>query len=152
MLLLQAKAWLLPCKPSISKGQEGKLHVSKLFHRQTLTCHITSCEHTTESYSGRQQTCKLQVQGVCQLHALQEDQQPLLPSWTSPTASGPLSGKLAAVMHVAVIRQDCLARHTVLMKPCASFLSPNMMRVKLDMIMRMKVIVRRNMGARENGD
>ena len=63
------------------------------------------------------------------------------------------SGKLAAVMHVAVILQDCLAHHTVIVlaKPCASFLSPNMMRMKLDMIMRMKVIVRRKRGVRENG-
>ena len=62
-------------------------------------------------------------------------------------------GKLAAVMHVAVILQDCLARHTVIVlaKPCASILSPNMMRMKLDMIMRMKVIVRRRRGVRENG-
>ena len=62
------------------------------------------------------------------------------------------SGKLAAVMHVAVILQDCLARHTVIVlaKPCASILSPNM-RMKLDMIMRMKVIVRRKRGVRENG-
>ena len=36
------------------------------------------------------------VHGVCQLHALQEDQQLLLPSWTSSTASAKLSGKLAA--------------------------------------------------------
>ena len=56
-------------------------------------------------------------------------------------------------MHVAVILQDCLARHAViaLAKPCASTLSPNMMRMKLDMIMRMKVIVRRKRGVRENG-
>ena len=62
-------------------------------------------------------------------------------------------GKLAAVMHVAVILQDCLARHTVIVlaKPCTSILSPNMMRMKLDMIMRMKVIVRRKRGAKENG-
>ena len=61
------------------------------------------------------------------------------------------SGKLAAVMHVAVILLDCLARHTVIVlaKPCASILSPNM-RMKLDMIMRMKVIVRRKRGVREN--
>ena len=59
------------------------------------------------------------------------------------------SGKLAAVMHVAVILQDYLARHTVIVlaKPSASFLSPNMMRMKLDVIMRMKVIVRRKRGA-----
>ena len=63
------------------------------------------------------------------------------------------TGKLAAVMHVAVILQDCLARHIVIVlaKPCASILSPNMMRMKLDMIMRMKVIVRRKRGVRENG-
>ena len=63
------------------------------------------------------------------------------------------SGKLAAVMHVAVILKDCLARHTVIVlaKPCASILSPNMMRMKLDMIMRMKVIVWRKRGVRENG-
>ena len=62
------------------------------------------------------------------------------------------SGKLAAVMHVAVILQDCLARHTVIVlaKPYASILSPNMMRMKLDMIMRMKVIVWRKRGVREN--
>ena len=67
------------------------------------------------------------LQGVCQLHALQEDQQLLLPSWTSSTANAKLSGKLAAVLHVAVILQDCLARHTVIVlaKPCASILSPN---------------------------
>ena len=55
-------------------------------------------------------------------------------------------GKLAAVMHVAVILQDCLAGHTVIVlaKPCASILSPNM-RLKLDMMMRMKVIVRRKL-------
>ena len=55
------------------------------------------------------------------------------------------SGKLAAVMHVAVILQDCLARHTVIVlaKPCGSILSPNMTRMKLDMITRMKVIARR---------
>ena len=86
--------------------------------------------------------------------ALQENQQILLPSWTSSTANAKLSGKLAAVMHVAVILQDCLARHTVIVlaKPCASILSPNMMRMKLDMIMRMKVIVWRKRGARENGE
>ena len=63
------------------------------------------------------------------------------------------SGKLAAVMHVAVILQDCLACHTVIVlaKPCASILSPNMMRMKLDMIMRMNVIIRRKRGVRENG-
>ena len=62
------------------------------------------------------------------------------------------SGKLAAVMYVAVILQDCLARHTVIVlaKLCASILSPNM-RMKLDMITRMKVIVRRKRGVRENG-
>ena len=94
------------------------------------------------------------MQGVCQLHALQEDQQLLLPSWMSSTANAKLSGKLAAVMHVAVILQDCLARHTVivLVKPCASILSPNMMRMKLDMIKRMKVILRGKRGARENGE
>ena len=94
------------------------------------------------------------MQGVCQLHALQEDQQLLLPSWTSSTANAKLSGKLAAVMHVGVILQDCLARHTVIVlaKPCASILSPNMMRMKLDMIMTMKVIVWRKRGARENGE
>ena len=56
-------------------------------------------------------------------------------------------------MHVAVILQDCLARHTVivLVKPCASIISPNMMRMKLDMIMRMKVVVRRKRGVRKNG-
>ena len=92
------------------------------------------------------------VQGVCQLQALQEDQQLLLPSWTSSNVNAKLSGKLAAVMHVAVSLQDCLARHTVIVlaKPCASILSPNMMRMKLDMIMRMQVIVRRKRGAREN--
>ena len=67
-----------------------------------------------------------------------------------------LSGKLAAVMPVAVIPQDCLARHTaiVLAKPSASILSPNMMRMldMIDMIMRMKVIVWRKRGARENGN
>ena len=94
------------------------------------------------------------MQGVCQLHALQEDQQLLLPSWTSSTASAKLSGKLAAVMHVAVILQDCLARHIVIVltKLCASIVSPNMMRMKVDMIMRMKVVVRRKRGARENGE
>ena len=63
------------------------------------------------------------------------------------------SGKLAAVMHVAVILQDCLACHTVIVlaKSCASILSPHMMRMKLDMIMRMKVIVRRKRGVRDNG-
>ena len=62
------------------------------------------------------------------------------------------SGKLAAVMHVAVIRQDCLATHSVIVlaKPCASILSLNMT-MKLDMIMTMKVLVRRKMGVRENG-
>ena len=56
-------------------------------------------------------------------------------------------------MHVAVILQDCLARHTVIVlaKPCASILSPNMMKIKLDMIMRMQVVVRRKRGVRENG-
>ena len=55
-------------------------------------------------------------------------------------------------MHVAVILQDSLARHTVIVlaKLCASMLSPHMMRMKLDMIMRMTVIVRRKRGAREN--
>ena len=92
------------------------------------------------------------MQGVCQLHALQEDQQLLLPSWTSSTANAKLSGTVAAVMHVAVNLQDCLARHTVIVlaKPSASILSPTMMRMKLDM--RMKVIVRRKRGARENGE
>ena len=63
------------------------------------------------------------------------------------------SGKLAAVMHVAVIPQDYLARHTgiVLAKPCASILSPNMMTMNLETIMRMQVIVRRKRGVRENG-
>ena len=62
------------------------------------------------------------------------------------------SGELAAVMHVAVVLQDCIARHTVIVlaNPCASILSPNM-RMKLDMIMRMKVLVRRKRGVRENG-
>ena len=62
------------------------------------------------------------------------------------------SGKLAAVLHVAVILQDCLARHIVIVlaKPCASIPSPHI-RMKLDMIMRMKVIVRRKRGVRENG-
>ena len=94
------------------------------------------------------------MQGECQLHAWQEDQQLRLPSWTSSTANAKLLGKLAVVMHVAVILQDCLARHTVIVlaKSCASILSPNMMRMKLDMIMRMKVIVRRKRGARENGE
>ena len=93
------------------------------------------------------------LQGVCQLHTLQEDQQILLPSCTASSANTKLSEKLAAVMHVAVILQDCVARHTVIVlaKPCASILSPNMTRMKLDMIMRMKVIVRRKMGVRENG-
>ena len=36
------------------------------------------------------------------------------PAWTSSTASAKLSGKLAAVMHVAVIQTDCFAHHTVL--------------------------------------
>ena len=65
-----------------------------------------------------------------------------------------LLGKLATVIHVAVNLQDCLAHHAVfvLMKPCASFLSPNMMKMKLYMIMRMKVIVWRHNGAREKGD
>ena len=65
----------------------------------------------------------------------------------------PASGKLEAVMHVAVILQDCRARHTVIVlaKPCATILSPNVMRMKLDMIMRMKVIVWRKRGVRENG-
>ena len=150
-----------------TKRQEGKLYVSKLFHRQTLICHIASCEHTTKC-SERQQTSRLHllltslltggswsvVQGVCQLHTLQEDQQFLLPSWTLSTANAKLSGKLAAVMHVAVILQDYLAHHTaiVLAKPCASILTPNMMRMKVYMIMRMKVLVRRNKGARENGE
>ena len=55
-------------------------------------------------------------------------------------------------MHVAVILQDCLARHTVIVlaQPCASILSANMMRMKLYLIMRMKVVVRRKRGAREN--
>ena len=77
-----------------------------------------------------------------------------MPSWTSSTANAKLSGKLAAVLHVAVILQDCLARDTVIVlaKPCAPVLSPNMMRMKLDMIMRMKVVVRRKSGARENGE
>ena len=94
------------------------------------------------------------VQGVCHLHALQEDQQLLLPSWSSSTANAKLSGKLAAVMHVAVILQDCLARYTVIVlaKPCATILSPNMTRKKLNMKIRMKVIVRRKRGARENGE
>ena len=48
MMLLQAKAWLLPGMRSTPKGQEGKLYESKFFHRQTLICHITSCEHTTK--------------------------------------------------------------------------------------------------------
>ena len=63
------------------------------------------------------------------------------------------SGKLAVVMHVAVILQDCLATHIVIVlaKPCASIRSPNMMRMKLDMIMRIKVVVRRKRGVRENG-
>ena len=66
------------------------------------------------------------------------------------------SRKLAAVMHVAVILQDCLARHTVIVlaKPGDSILSPNMTGMKLDMIMRMKVIVWivwRKRGVRENG-
>ena len=63
------------------------------------------------------------------------------------------SGKLVAVMHVAVLLLDCLARHTVIVlaKLCASILSPNMIRMKLDMIMRMKVIVWRQRGVRENG-
>ena len=62
------------------------------------------------------------------------------------------SGKLAAVLHVAVILQDCLARLIVIVlaKRCTSILSPNM-RTKLDMIMRMKVVVRRKRGVRENG-
>ena len=57
-------------------------------------------------------------------------------------------------MHVAVILQDCLARHTVIVlaKPRAAILSLNMMRMKLDMIMRMKVIVWRKRGASENGE
>ena len=94
------------------------------------------------------------MQGVCQLHALLEDQQLLLPSLTSSTVNAKLSGTLAAVMHVAVTRQDCLARHAVivLVKPCASIVSPNMMKMKLDMIMRVNVIVRRKRGARENGE
>ena len=92
------------------------------------------------------------MQSVCQLHALREDQQLLLPSWTSSTVNAKLSGKLAGVMHVAVILQDCLARHTVIVlaKLCASIRSPNMMRMKLDMIMRKKVTVLRKRGAREN--
>jgi len=40
----------------------------------------------------------------------------------------------------------------VVAKPCASILSPNMMRMKVDMIMRMKVIVRKKRGAREKGE
>ena len=57
------------------------------------------------------------------------------------------AGKLEAVMHVAVILQDCLARHTVIVleKPGALILSPNM-RPKLDMMIRMKVIVRKKSG------
>ena len=43
------------------KSQQGKLYMSNLFHRQTLICHITSCEHTTKSCSGSQPTSKLQV-------------------------------------------------------------------------------------------
>ena len=43
---------------------------------------------------------------MCQLHALQEDQQLLLPSRMSSTANAKLSGKLAAVMHVTVILQS----------------------------------------------
>ena len=72
----------------------------------------------------------------------------------SSTVNAKLSGKLAAVMHVAVILQDSLARRTVIVlaKPCASILSPNMMEMKLNVIMRMKVIVRRKRGARENGE
>ena len=56
-------------------------------------------------------------------------------------------------MYVAVILQDCLARHTVIVlaKPFASILSPNMMRMKLGIIMRMKVIVWRKRGVRQNG-
>ena len=56
-------------------------------------------------------------------------------------------------MYVAVILHDCLARHTVIVlaKPYASTISPNMMRMKLYIIMRMKVIVRRKRGVRENG-
>ena len=94
------------------------------------------------------------VQGVCQLHALQEDQHIILSSWTSSTANVRLSGKLAAVIHVAVFVQDCLTRHSVIVlaKPCASILSPNMMRMKLDMIMGMKMIVRRKRRAKENGE
>ena len=124
-----------------------KLYVSKLFHRQTIICHIT----LTLMLTGGNWSV---VQGVCQLDALQEEHQLLLPSRTLSTANAKLSGKLAAVMHIAAIRQDSLARHTVivLVKPCASILSPNMMRVKLDMIMRMKVIIRRKRGARENGE
>ena len=61
---------------------------------------------------------------VCAIHALLEDQQLLLPSWTSSTANAKLSGKLATVMHVAVILKDCHAHHTVvvLVKPCVSIL------------------------------
>ena len=94
------------------------------------------------------------MQSVCQLHALQEDQQLLLSSWTSSTVNAKLSGKLARVMHVAVILQDCLAQGTVIVlaKLCASILSPNMMRMKLDMIMRMKVTLLRKRGATENGE
>ena len=111
MVLLQTNAWLLTYMRSTPNGQDGKLYASNLFHRRTLICHSTYCEHTTKSCSGRQRTSKLQVQGVCQLQALQEDQQPILPSWTSSTASATLSEKLAAVIHVAVILQDCLASH-----------------------------------------
>ena len=54
---------------------------------------------------------------VCQLHALQEDQQLLLPTWTSSTANTKLSGKLAAVMHVAVILHSAFL-HAILLYMC----------------------------------
>ena len=75
------------------------------------------------------------------------------PALMDMDANTKLSGKLAAVMHIAVILQDCLARHTVIVlaKPYASILSPNMVRMKLNMIMRMKVIAWRKRGTTENG-
>ena len=58
-----------------------------------------------------------------------------MPSWTSSIVSVKQYGKLAAFMHVAVLPQDYHVYRTVsvFMKECASILSPNTMRMKLDM-------------------
>ena len=103
-----------------TKRTRGKVVCGNTFPPPDANFHFTSCEHTTKSCPGRQQNSKhsllltslltggswSMVQGVCQLHALQEDQQLLLPSWTLLTASATLSGKLAAVMHEADILQS----------------------------------------------